>query len=139
MSHHRGSDEMTSPFTREMLEQLEAEQAADYAEIEQAARIDELIGDFLATCHRRGFALDQVYRAMGFEPDLASAHPPAGYLTIEQTAERLAVKVQTLRVWACREKGPPRTVIARRALYRREALEAWIRAREQDFEEAADD
>jgi len=55
---------MTNPFTPEMLEQLEAEQAADYAEIEQAARLDELIGDFLATCSRRGFAREQVAAAV---------------------------------------------------------------------------
>ena len=59
---------------------------------------------------------------------------PEGYLNEEQTAARLAVKVQTLRVWASRRKGPPRTVIARRPIYRREALEAWLRSREQDFD-----
>jgi hypothetical protein len=64
MSHHRGSDEMTSPFTPEIMAQLEAEQVADYAEIEQAARLDELIGDFLATCRRRGFSREQVATAV---------------------------------------------------------------------------
>ena len=59
---------------------------------------------------------------------------PEGYLNEEQTAARLAVKVQTLRVWASRRKGPPRTVVARRPLYRREALDAWLRAAEHDFE-----
>ena len=59
---------------------------------------------------------------------------PPGYLTEQQTAARLAVKIQTLRVWASRRKGPPRTVIARRPLYRREALEAWVLAAERDFD-----
>jgi hypothetical protein len=59
---------------------------------------------------------------------------PEGYLNAEQTAALLAVKVQTLRVWACNRRGPPRTVIARRPLYRREALEAWLRAKEQVFD-----
>jgi len=59
---------------------------------------------------------------------------PPGYLTERQTAARLAVKVQTLRVWASRGKGPPRTVVARRPLYRQEAFEAWLQATETDFE-----
>ena len=58
---------------------------------------------------------------------------PDGYLNEEETAGLLAVKVQTLRAWASRRQGPPRTVVARRALYRREALDAWLRAAEQDF------
>ena len=58
---------------------------------------------------------------------------PDGYLNEEETATRLAVKVQTLRAWASRRKGPPRTVVARRPLYRREALDAWLRAAEHDF------
>ena len=59
---------------------------------------------------------------------------PDGYFNEEETAVRLAVKVQTLRVWASRRKGPPRTVIARRPLYRQEAFEAWLRAAERDFD-----
>jgi len=65
---------------------------------------------------------------------MSDVSTPEGYFSEEQTAARLAVKVQTLRVWACNRKGPPRTVIARRALYRREALENWLRAREQNFD-----
>ena len=65
---------------------------------------------------------------------MSGVNTPEGYLSEEQTAARLAVKVQTLRVWACNRRGPPRTVIARRPLYRREALEAWLRAKEQDFD-----
>ncbi len=65
---------------------------------------------------------------------MSDVDTPEGYFNEEQTAARLAVKVQTLRVWACNRRGPPRTVIARRALYRREALENWLRAREQDFD-----
>ena len=60
---------------------------------------------------------------------------PDGYLNEDETAVRLAVKVQTLRVWASRRKGPPRTVVARRPLYRQEALEAWLRAAERDFDD----
>ena len=60
---------------------------------------------------------------------------PPGYLTEQQTAARLAVKIQTLRVWASRQKGPPRTVVARRPLYRTEALEDWLRAAERNFED----
>ena len=58
----------------------------------------------------------------------------AGLLDGAANRHRLAVKIQTLRVWASRRKGPPRTVIARRPLYRREALEAWVLAAERDFE-----
>ena len=64
-------------------------------------------------------------------PDIVT---PEGYFNEEETAVRLAVKVQTLRVWASLRKGPPRTVIARRPLYRQEAWEAWLRAAETDFQ-----
>ena len=65
-------------------------------------------------------------------PDIVT---PEGYFNEEETAVRLAVKVQTLRVWASRRKGPPRTVVARRPLYRQEALGAWLQAAERDFDD----
>jgi len=65
-------------------------------------------------------------------PDIVT---PEGYFNEEETAARLNVKAQTLRVWASRRKGPPRTVVARRPLYRQEALEAWLRAAERDFDD----
>jgi len=61
---------------------------------------------------------------------------PAGYLTEEQLAELLDVKVPTLRVWAATRRGPPRVTVARRPLYREAAFYEWLARQEQDFDAA---
>ena len=55
-----------------------------------------------------------------------------GYQSEEETADQIKVKPGTLRVWACRGRGPPRTVIGRNIFYRTEALLAWMRQQERD-------
>ena len=41
--------------------------------------------------------------------------------------------VATLRDWAARGKGPPRTLLRRKPFYRIGALREWLLAREQTF------
>ena len=55
-----------------------------------------------------------------------------GYQSEEETARQLKVKVGTLRVWGCRGRGPPRTLIGRNVFYRVEALLTWLRQQERD-------
>ena len=59
-----------------------------------------------------------------------------GYLDEGATAGRLGVSVATLRSWSARRKGPPRTVVGRRPLYREEALRKWLLSKERDPEAA---
>ena len=59
-----------------------------------------------------------------------------GYLTEEATAAMLDVEIATLRSWSARRKGPPRTVVGRRPLYREEALRKWLLSKERDPEAA---
>lgn len=60
-----------------------------------------------------------------------------GYFTESETAKKLGTATQTLRVWACRRKGPPRTKVGRKIFYKEESLAAWMRAQEQTFGKAA--
>jgi Helix-turn-helix domain len=74
-----------------------------------------------------------------YEPALQTTRAPAGYLTEAEVADQLGVKIGTLRVWACRKKGPPgRVSVGRKAFYREEALSDWLRAKEQDSAGAAE-
>lgn len=44
-----------------------------------------------------------------------------GYFTESETAKKLGTATQTLRVWACRRKGPPRTKVGRKIFYKEES------------------
>lgn len=55
------------------------------------------------------------------------------YLTEQEAADMLGAKVQTLRAWACRRKGPARTKAGKRVLYRKEAVADWLKSREVTF------
>ena len=59
----------------------------------------------------------------------------AGYLTPEQLAAELGVCERTLTRWHVARVGPPRLTIGRRLLYRRIAVEEWLRRREKCFDE----
>ena len=59
---------------------------------------------------------------------------PDGYRDEEAQARIMDVTVQTLRSMASRRKGPPRVKQGRRPLYRIAAYEAYLLARETDFE-----
>lgn len=55
----------------------------------------------------------------------------ADWLSREQLARELGVKPDTLARWEARRQGPPCTRIGRKILYRRAAIQDWIRAQEQ--------
>ncbi|WP_079188863.1 helix-turn-helix transcriptional regulator [Streptomyces kebangsaanensis] len=57
----------------------------------------------------------------------------AGFLTVKDAAEYLGLSPHTLYVWRHRRQGPPsfRMGPRGRVMYRREALDAWIREQEQ--------
>ncbi len=57
-----------------------------------------------------------------------------GYLDEQEVSSALGIAIPTLRSWASRRQGPPRTVVGRRPIYRQIALEAWLLARERDFD-----
>ncbi|MCU0892738.1 MAG: helix-turn-helix domain-containing protein [Rhodospirillales bacterium] len=54
------------------------------------------------------------------------------YLSEQQAADMLGAKVQTLRAWAARRKGPARCKVGKRVLYRKAALVAWLEQCEVD-------
>ena len=59
-----------------------------------------------------------------------------GYLSESETAEKLGVTISTLRTWACRRRGPARTPVGKRILYRESALADWLKRQEVDPEAA---
>ncbi|MFG2593484.1 helix-turn-helix transcriptional regulator [Streptomyces sp. NPDC048438] len=72
-------------------------------------------------------------------PLLSSAAPApagalrAGFLNVKDAAEYLGLSPHTLYVWRHRRQGPPsfRMGPRGRVMYRREAVDAWIREQEQ--------
>ena len=55
----------------------------------------------------------------------------ADWISREQLAGELGLTPDTLARWQARRVGPPCTRIGRKALYRRAAVQDWIRAQEQ--------
>ncbi|MFJ2017477.1 helix-turn-helix transcriptional regulator [Streptomyces nodosus] len=57
----------------------------------------------------------------------------AAFLTVKDAADYLGLSPRTLYVWRHRRQGPPsfRMGPRGRVMYRREALDAWIREQEQ--------
>lgn len=53
------------------------------------------------------------------------------YINRDQLAEELSCSKRTVDRWHALRIGPPRTVIGRQILYRRDAVEAWLRSLEQ--------
>lgn len=63
----------------------------------------------------------------------ASSAARAAFLTVKDAADYLGLSPHTLYVWRHRRQGPPsfRMGPRGRVMYRREALDAWIREQEQ--------
>jgi Helix-turn-helix domain len=63
-------------------------------------------------------------------------HPSllSGYVAEAVLAERLGVKIVTLRRWAMRRVGPARTHIGRRIYYSDAAIARWLAGREEKVE-----
>ena len=55
----------------------------------------------------------------------------AGYMSRGELAKEIKRHPRTLDRWDSLKIGPPRTVLGRRILYRREAVAAWLRAQEE--------
>ena len=56
-----------------------------------------------------------------------------GLLTEYDVADAIGVSRLTLRNWRSGRKGPPSVRIGRKAFYRPDALNAWIKSREKSF------
>lgn len=69
------------------------------------------------------------------QPQHEVPHEPlnllADWISREQLAGELGITSDTLARWEARRQGPPCTRIGRKALYRRIAVQDWIRAQEQ--------
>lgn len=57
--------------------------------------------------------------------------PTTELLLTSEVAELLRAPESTVRYWRHIGSGPPSVKVGRRVLYRRDALEAWIRERER--------
>ncbi len=55
----------------------------------------------------------------------------AEYMTRDELAEDLNRCARTLDRWHSLRIGPPRTMIGKRVLYRRQAVAEWLRAQEE--------
>ena len=55
----------------------------------------------------------------------------ADWISRDQLAQELRLKPDTLARWEARRQGPPCTRLGRKILYRRAAVQDWIRAQEQ--------
>ena len=58
------------------------------------------------------------------------------YMTPAELAAELGICARTLERWNRLREAPPRTKIGNRVLYRREAVSAWLRSREQEVKAA---
>jgi DNA-binding transcriptional MerR regulator len=56
------------------------------------------------------------------------------YYTEREAAKELQIKVETLRHWASRRKGPPRTVVARKPVYKIDDFLHWMDSKKRTFE-----
>ena len=60
---------------------------------------------------------------------------PQGFRSEQEQAEIMNVTIPTLRSMATRRTGPPRTKRGRQILYRKQAYEKWLLAREIDYDD----
>lgn len=52
------------------------------------------------------------------------------YLTLDALAEELGVTTRTVLRWHAERRGPPRVKVGRKLMYRRAAVETWLRDKE---------
>lgn len=58
-------------------------------------------------------------------------HLLAGYLSRDELAKELSITTRTLDRWRSEGKGPAITMIGKSPVYRREAVQAWLRSCER--------
>ena len=68
---------------------------------------------------------------MSLEYSPARAGLLADYLTPDELAQELGKSVRTIARWDSLRTGPPKTVIGKKAYYRREAVRQWLLRQEQ--------
>ena len=68
---------------------------------------------------------------MSIEHSPARAGLLADYLTPDQLAEELDKSPRTIARWDSLRIGPPKTMVGKRPLYRRDAVREWLLRREQ--------
>lgn len=61
-----------------------------------------------------------------------AAEPSPAFFTTEEVAELFRTSPETIRAWRSSGYGPPAVRIGRRALYRADALWAWVELQEID-------
>ncbi len=66
---------------------------------------------------------------MNFEIDISNL-----YYTEKEVATFLNKTTLSLRCDASRRKGPPRTKIGRKILYKKSSFESWLLKKESDFD-----
>ncbi len=67
------------------------------------------------------------------EPTSTGDSPfPDAYFTRVGLAKRLGITVRTLDRWHVLRSGPPRTVLGRTILYRKEAVMEWLEEHERE-------
>ncbi|MFP8964167.1 helix-turn-helix domain-containing protein [Streptomyces nanhaiensis] len=74
---------------------------------------------------------EKSFPAPSASSDVGAVH--AAFLTVKDAAEYLGLSPHTLYVWRHRRQGPPSFRMGRRGrvVYRRDALETWIREQEE--------
>ena len=68
---------------------------------------------------------------MSIEHSPARAGLLADYLTPDQLAEELDKSPRTIARWDSLRIGPPKTMVGKRPLYRREGVRDWLLRKEQ--------
>lgn len=58
----------------------------------------------------------------------------AEYVSEVELSEALGRPIPTLRTWAARRRGPPRTAFGRAIFYRVGGLKRWLKDQERDFD-----
>jgi excisionase family DNA binding protein len=61
---------------------------------------------------------------------MSETNTTSPYMTTEELADHARTTKATVRGWRHRGTGPKGTRVGKRVLYRREAVEAWLKARE---------
>jgi excisionase family DNA binding protein len=66
-----------------------------------------------------------------YEQDTTKPTVLSGWLTRGELAAELGVSVDTLGRWEARRSGPPCVRAGRKVLYRRQAVQDWLRKKEE--------
>lgn len=68
---------------------------------------------------------------MSHDEESRPRRAPPGYMTRDELGAYLGKEPRTLERWDRLRSGPPVTYVGQRPLYRREAVETWLREQER--------